>query len=67
MNTIVNKYGYSAECNVDILNENSRGTAIVWRDGLPISDINIIDSKAHCYVFASVFYHENISYISDRS
>ena len=43
MNTIVNKYGYSSECNIDVTNENSRGTAFVWRDGLPISDINIIE------------------------
>ena len=33
MNTIVNKYGYRAECNIDVTNENSRGMAIVWRNG----------------------------------
>ena len=38
LKTIVTKYGYTAECNLDITNENSRGTAIVWRVGCKIID-----------------------------
>ena len=43
LQTIVDKYGYTAECNVDITNENSRGTAIVWRNGLDVHDVTVVE------------------------
>ena len=35
----VAKYGYKAECNIDMANPTALGTAIVWQSHLKISDI----------------------------
>ena len=43
LETIVNKYGYKAASNIDITDENSRGTAFIWRDGLPISEVSVVE------------------------
>ena len=39
MNTLVEKFGYKAKCNVQIENENSRGTAFVWNEAINLQNI----------------------------
>ena len=44
---IVNKLGYSVECNIDPLHPTLPGTAILWRSSLKVSEINqLIERRA---------------------
>ena len=43
LNTLVDKFGYRANCNVQIENENSRGTAFVWSKSLELRNILTIE------------------------
>ena len=36
---MVSKYGYQAVCNIDINDEKSLGTAVVWRIGVPVTSV----------------------------
>ena len=43
---IVKKYGYKAETNIDINNQNTMGTGFVWKTNLPVNEVySVIDSR----------------------
>ena len=42
---LVNKYGYKAETNIDIHNQNTMGTGFVWKTTLPVNEVY---SVIHC-------------------
>ena len=49
VNNIVNRLGYSAECNIDPLHPTLPGTAILWKSHLKVKDINqLVERRAQC-------------------
>ena len=42
VNDMVNTLGYRAECNVDALHPTLPGTAIVWKNNLKVSELNLL-------------------------
>ena len=43
LQSLVEAVGYNASCNIDIENENSRGTAFVWKNEIELSNILIFE------------------------
>ena len=38
----VKPYGYNCESNIDVLNPTKPGTAVIWREGVPVLDTRVI-------------------------
>ena len=38
----VKPYGYNCESNIDVLNPTKPGTAVIWREGVPVSNTRVI-------------------------
>ena len=38
----VKPYGYNCESNIDVLNPTKPGTAVIWREGVPVAETRVI-------------------------
>ena len=38
----VKPYGYNCESNIDILNPTKPGTAVIWKEGVPVAETRVI-------------------------
>ena len=43
LSSLVKSLGYRAECNIIVDDDNTRGTAIVWKDTLELKNIFIVE------------------------
>ena len=38
----VKPYGYNCESNINVLNPTKPGTAVIWREGIPVTETRVI-------------------------
>ena len=38
----VKPFGYNCESNIDVLNPTKPGTAVIWREGVPVAETRVI-------------------------
>ena len=50
LNMYVNPVGYSCLSNIDHTNPNTRGTAIIWKQGLPVHQQTIVEEERLMFI-----------------